>query len=79
MFLKGEVDRVDIVFTQFVSTLTQKPQLVPFLPVGEIDELHAHLKGAAPAGGELEKPAGASEFLFEPSARVCWARCCRTP
>jgi F-type H+-transporting ATPase subunit gamma len=70
LFLKGEADRVDIVFTQYVSTLTQKPLLMPFLPVGEMDELHAHLKGAAPVGGEAEKPASEGEFLFEPSAQV---------
>src|SRR5437867_8135003 len=36
LFTKGEVDWVDILFTNFVSTLTQKPELRPLLPVGEI-------------------------------------------
>src|SRR5690348_3621042 len=36
LFLKEEVAAVDILFTNFISTLTQKPQLRPFLPVGEI-------------------------------------------
>src|SRR5437773_3766352 len=36
LFTKGEVDAVDILFTNFVSTLNQKPDVIPFLPVGEI-------------------------------------------
>jgi F-type H+-transporting ATPase subunit gamma len=36
LFLKGEVDAVDILFSQFVSTLAQQPKTVPFLPVGKI-------------------------------------------
>src|SRR5579871_2701723 len=36
LFLKHEVDRVDILYTNFISTLNQKPELVPFLPVGEV-------------------------------------------
>src|SRR5215472_8940250 len=31
MFLKGEVDAVDILFPRFINTLTQQPALVPFL------------------------------------------------
>ncbi|MBU6409634.1 MAG: ATP synthase F1 subunit gamma [Verrucomicrobia bacterium] len=36
LFLKGEADAVDILFTNFVSTLVQQPKTVPFLPVAEI-------------------------------------------
>jgi F-type H+-transporting ATPase subunit gamma len=36
LFLKGEADAVDILFTNFVSTLVQQPEIVPFLPVGKI-------------------------------------------
>ena len=35
MFLKGEVDAVDILFPRFINTLTQQPQTVPFLPIGK--------------------------------------------
>ena len=34
LFLKGEVDAVDILYTNYVSTLVQQPKTVPFLPVG---------------------------------------------
>src|SRR5271170_7409060 len=36
LFLKGEADSVDILFTQFVSTLVQQPKTISFLPVGKI-------------------------------------------
>ena len=36
LFLKGEADSVDILFTQFISTLVQQPKSVSFLPVGKI-------------------------------------------
>ncbi|HEY5233026.1 MAG TPA: FoF1 ATP synthase subunit gamma, partial [Verrucomicrobiae bacterium] len=31
LFLKGEADAVDILFTQFISTLVQQPKTIPFL------------------------------------------------
>jgi F-type H+-transporting ATPase subunit gamma len=65
LFVKGEVDAVDILFTNFVSTLSQKPEVRPLLPVGEITALEAGVEGDA-AGGKLLK--GATEFLFEPGA-----------
>src|SRR5437773_10747661 len=66
LFLKGEVDSVDILFTNFISTLNQKPEVRPFLPVGEIKGVHAGVDGSHGAGEELQR--GATEFLFEPSA-----------
>jgi F-type H+-transporting ATPase subunit gamma len=36
LFLKGEADSVDIVYTHFVSTLVQQPKSIPLLPVGKI-------------------------------------------
>src|SRR6516164_7024836 len=36
MFLKMEVDQVQVVATRFVNTLTQQPISIEFLPVGEI-------------------------------------------
>src|SRR6266478_4718436 len=45
LFLKGEVDRVDILFTNFISTLNQRPEVRPLLPVGEIKKLEAGVEG----------------------------------
>lgn len=66
MFLEGEVDEVDIMFTNFISTLTQKPERKRLLPVGEITALEAGIDGE----GESHKlqAAGTLEFKFEPSA-----------
>jgi F-type H+-transporting ATPase subunit gamma len=64
LFLKGTVDRVDVLFTNFVSTLTQEPKVRPFLPVGKFRELSAGLEGEK---DEEELLKGPTEFLFEPS------------
>src|SRR5437016_2112016 len=62
LFTKGEVDQVDILYTNFISTLNQKPELIPFLPVSEI-------KGVGTSVHEQEALAkGTTEFLFEPDA-----------
>ncbi len=63
LFLKGEVDRVDIVFTNFVSTLVQKPEVRQLLPISEVGPVQAGM--GAEKGGTL--PGQTGEFLFEPS------------
>src|SRR5216117_2119038 len=66
LFTKGEVDAVDILFTNFISTLVQKPEARPLLPVGEIKAVHAELEEGPAESFKLLK--GATEFLFEPGA-----------
>jgi len=64
LFIKGEVDQVDVLFTHFISTLSQKPESVQLLPVTEIKLVTAVVQ----AQGESEKYVkGATEYLFEPS------------
>src|SRR4029077_635672 len=65
LFLRGEVARVDLLFTNFISTLSQKPELRPFLPVGEIKPVSA---GVPRPTQEEQLLPGSTEFLFEPSA-----------
>jgi F-type H+-transporting ATPase subunit gamma len=65
LFTKGEVDAVDILFTNFVNTLTQRPSIEPLLPIGEITSVSTTLEGED-LGGKLMK--GSTEFLFEPGA-----------
>ena len=62
LFLKGEVDEVQILCTQFVNTLTQRPATLEFLPVARITGL------AIPGldAKEAAVAADATEFLFEP-------------
>src|SRR5438876_10880822 len=40
-FLKGEVDQVNVLYTNFISTLTQKPETRRLLPIGEIQGVTA--------------------------------------
>lgn len=71
MFLKGEVDCVDLVYTRFVNTLTQKVEVRRLLPIGELQVVLN-----APAGEQAQAAAEASptegqhlEHLFEPDAK----------
>jgi len=61
LFLKGEVDEVKIVGTQFLNTLTQKAAAIEFLPIGEIKGLK--LPGME---SEAELASDTTEVLFEP-------------
>lgn len=62
LFLKREVDQVQIAATRFVNTLTQHPLCLEFLPVGEIRAMK--MPGAR---SEEELAADTTEALFEPS------------
>jgi F-type H+-transporting ATPase subunit gamma len=62
LFLKGEVDQVQIAVTHFINTLTQRPTIVEFLPIGEIKSLI--IPGAQ---SEADLAADTSDVLFEPS------------
>ena len=57
-FLSGEVDQVSVLYPKFVNTLTQKPVLVPLLPMS---------KETAEGRDHDDKAAGA-QFLFEPGS-----------
>ncbi len=65
LFLEGKVDAVDVLYTNFVNTLIQKPESRQLLPLGEIKALEAGLDG----DGQGEKLGEAThEYLFEPVA-----------
>jgi F-type H+-transporting ATPase subunit gamma len=61
LFLKGEVDEVKVVATQFINTLSQKAGVVEFLPIGEIKGLK--IPGAQ---SEADLTSDTTEVLFEP-------------
>jgi len=63
MFLKGEVDAVDIMFPRFINTLTQTPTTVPFLPIGKIS---AATSGVNSPAQELPVASTTDVFDFEP-------------
>lgn len=56
-FLSGDVDSVSVLYPKFVNTLTQKPLLVPMLPIS-----------SEAAQGKGEHVEGAAQYLFEPDA-----------
>src|SRR6516165_7951894 len=68
LFLKGEVDQVQVVATQFVNTLTQHAASIEFLPVGGITGLTFEGEES-----EQELAAHTTEFLFEPSPEAVLA------
>ena len=63
LFLEGKVDRVDVLFTNFVSTLVQKPEIRTLLPIGTLEKVESGLTGEnAPEALKAE----GREYLFEP-------------
>ena len=63
MFLKGEADAVDVVYTRFVNTLSQRPDSRALLPMGAAESFLNEGKGqAARAPAEHQR----IDFLFEP-------------
>jgi F-type H+-transporting ATPase subunit gamma len=63
LFLKREVDEVQVVATRFINTLTQVPVCLEFLPVGAITSANPPT-----VLSEEELKSNPVEFLFEPSA-----------
>src|SRR5579884_2931177 len=62
LFLKHEVDAVQIVFTHFVNTMTQEPVVAEYLPIGEVKALKIPGMEA-----ESDLAADATDVLFEPN------------
>ena len=67
MFLKGEVDAVDILFPRFINTLTQSPATVPFLPIGKIAAATAGLNTPKE---ELAAHDSTDVYEFEPDEKT---------
>src|SRR5665647_1033307 len=63
LFLKGNVDAVDILYPRFINTLTQQPQTVPFLPIGKLAAVTAGINVPQP---DLANKTSAEVFEFEP-------------
>jgi F-type H+-transporting ATPase subunit gamma len=63
VYVKGEADQVDILYTKFVSTLVQKPEVRQLLPVTELKAVKAGI-GADATEASLQTSGG--EFVFEP-------------
>ncbi|MGH7941256.1 MAG: ATP synthase F1 subunit gamma [Limisphaerales bacterium] len=68
LFLKGEVDAVDILFTNFISTLVQQPRMVRLLPIGKIQAVTAGIN--APAAELAQAGPRIDTFEFEPDEKT---------
>jgi len=69
LFLKREVDQVQVAATRFLNTLTQQPVVLEFLPVGEIKALTIPGSPFEEKLATLEEDLAAdtTESLFEPN------------
>jgi len=65
LFLEGKVDEVVVVYTNYINTLTQKPEVRRLLPTGKPQKLEAGVTGENTAT-ELES--ARKEYKFEPDA-----------
>jgi F-type H+-transporting ATPase subunit gamma len=64
LFLKGDVDAVQVVATRFINTMVQQACVVDFLPIGEIMSLQT------PGLSEAELAADYTDVIFEPNAEA---------
>ena len=71
LFLKGEVDAVDVLYTRFINTLSQRPEARPLLPIGSVESLRAEVRGNAK---EAPPEHPHFDFLFEPDAATVMDR-----
>lgn len=60
-FLAGKYDEIDVAYSTFISTLTQRPEIKPLLPIVSPDQAE---------GAEAEN----DEYLFEPSPEAVLSR-----
>lgn len=61
LFLTGQVDEVHLAFTEFINTITQRPQVIKFLPIEPPGALGEDESTPATTTGTLD-------FIFEPPA-----------
>jgi len=65
MFLTEQVDEVYIIYTEFISAISQRPLTIKFLP---IEPPAAETADGAEAGAGAAGVRGDLEFIFEPAA-----------
>jgi len=64
LFASGEIDVLYLVYTRFLSALTQRPDAIQLLPVVTEEE------AALAAAGKEGEIGGEEEYLFEPNAEA---------
>jgi F-type H+-transporting ATPase subunit gamma len=70
LFVKHEVDQVEVLFTQFINTLSQRPALAALLPLTGERLLKSQREAEGVSEAEFQtRLSGLGEFQFEPDAR----------
>ena len=64
-YLSGEVDRVTVLFTDFINTLTQIPKARTIIPIGSL-AVTVGIGGAQEEAHVDPKSGGLSDYTFEP-------------
>ena len=65
-FLSGNVDKVSVLYTHFINTITQQPVLQTLLPISVFEFPHTKKNEAAPEAAPTTDPM--LGYIFEPSA-----------
>ncbi len=63
-YMKGEIDQIDILYTDFISTINQKPVRRQLVPIMELKQLQAGLTQESHENHEVD----GLQAIFEPSA-----------
>jgi F-type H+-transporting ATPase subunit gamma len=66
LFLSGEVDQVEILYSRFINTLSQTPDTKLLLPLQHKEGLTAGIGKDSERAGKTEAPM--AQYLFEPDA-----------
>ena len=67
-YIAGEIDRLDVVYTQFISTAQQRPVAETLLPLGSLAGAEQPAPGKGGKGGKQDDVTGDSMYEFLPSA-----------
>lgn len=65
-FKAGKYDKVILAYTDFISTITQKPHVLELLPLGTPEQMK-ELGATRQTGSEASEEHAAREYTFEPS------------
>jgi F-type H+-transporting ATPase subunit gamma len=66
LFENGQVDAVDVLYTRFINTLSQRPDVRMLLPLASLEALQQESRDLA--GGQKPKERPHYDFIFEPNA-----------
>jgi len=67
-FIEKKVDRMDVLYTNFVNTLTQKPEQVQLLPISPNVALQVSLDDVDQQAAAETKEGEAADYEYEPDA-----------